>query len=233
MDIVLRINEQTAGRDRIVRLLQYGSRACWYYGQNVTSTKYSTDILRSLEYTFSSFRKLLRLGRFLDSLYTALKTMKYPDVTVRVTLTLSKIANALFLLADHIIWLSRVGILRVDLEKWNKIANKYWLMTIVMNLVRDVYEILKILEREGKNILKKQTFLPKCNSAKRYYEWNCLKNHPDVIIDTVKNGCDLFIPLTALGFTKFSPGTTGILGTISSAVALYTMMYPLYKIVPS
>ena len=57
MDTVLKLNEQTAGRDRIVRLMQYGSRAYWYYAQNVRTTQHSAEILRSLEYTFSSFRK--------------------------------------------------------------------------------------------------------------------------------------------------------------------------------
>ncbi|XP_034170819.1 peroxisomal biogenesis factor 11ab isoform X2 [Osmia lignaria lignaria] len=77
MDIVLKLNEQTVGRDKIIRLLQYGSRAYWYYAQNTRSTQHSAEVLRSLEYTFSSFRKLLRLGRCLDSLYSALKITSF------------------------------------------------------------------------------------------------------------------------------------------------------------
>lgn len=195
------------------RLLQYGSRAYWYYAQNGQSTRFSAEILRSLEFTFSSFRKciqlfnnisllltnfmsyisyfflVLRLGRCLDSLYSALKMMKYPDPTVKITLIMAKIANALYLLADHFIWVGRVGILKVNLEKWNRVANKYWLITIIMSLMRDIYEIVKILKHE-KNIFK------------QYQIVSCLRNHKEVMMDTVKNGCDLFIPLTALGITK-------------------------------
>ena len=233
MDIVLKLNEQTVGRDKIIRLLQYGSRAYWYYAQNTRSTQHSAEVLRSLEYTFSSFRKLLRLGRCLDSLYSALKVMKYPDLAVRVTLTLSKISNALFLLADHIIWIGRVGLLRVNIEKWSKIANKYWLMSIIMNLIRDIYEIITIIEHdEGKNVLmRKPNFSP--DMWKQYKLLFHLKNHKDIAMDAIKNGCDLFIPLTALGFTKFSPGTIGIFGVISSIVGLYTLIYPLYKLTPA
>ncbi|XP_076176498.1 peroxisomal biogenesis factor 11ab [Ptiloglossa arizonensis] len=231
MDIILKLNEQTVGRDRIIRLLQYGSRAYWYYAQNTRTTQHSAEILRSLEYTFSSFRKLLRLGRCLDSLYSASKLMKYPDVGIRVTLILSKIANALFLLADHIIWIGRVGLLRINIEKWSKVANKYWLMSIIMNLTRDIYEIIKILEREGKDILLKTPKL--VDTWKQYQMLLHLRNHKDVVMDMIKNGCDLFIPLTALGFTKFSPGTIGIFGVISSVVGLYTLIYPLYKLTPS
>ncbi|XP_018056678.1 PREDICTED: peroxisomal membrane protein 11B [Atta colombica] len=219
MDIFVKLNEQTAGRDKLIRLLQYGSRAYWYYAQNVHSTRYSAEILRSLEFTFSSFRKLLRFGRCLDSVYSALKMMKYPDPIVRITLTMAKMANALYLLADHFIWIGRVGILRVDLEKWNKVANKYWLLTIVMSLIRDIYEIIKILEHK-KNVFK------------QYYILSCLKNHKEITMDTVKNGCDLFIPLTALGVTKCTPGTIGLLGMISSLIGLYTIIDPLYKSSP-
>ncbi|GAB1861926.1 Peroxisomal membrane protein 11B [Camponotus japonicus] len=220
MDIIVKLNEQTAGRDKIIRLLQYGSRTYWYYAQNAQSTRFSAEILRSLEFTFSSFRKLLRLGRCIDSLYLALKMMKYPDPTVKITLIMAKIANALYLLADHFIWVGRVGILRVNLEKWNKIANKYWLITIIMNLIRDIYEIAKIFKHE-KSIFK------------QYQIVSCLKSHKKVVMDTVKNGCDLFIPLTALGITKCTPGTVGLLGVISSFIGLCTIINPLYKLTPS
>lgn len=234
MDIVIKLNEQTVGRDKIIRLLQYGSRAYWYYAQNGHSSKHRAEILRSLEYTFSSFRKLLRLGRFLDSLYSALKMMNYPDLTIRVTLTMAKIANALFLFADHIIWVGRVGVLRVNLEKWNKVANKYWLLTIIMNLTRDIYEILKILEQEGKDILtRKKRFSSRYDTLGKYETLLLLKNHKEVVMDVVKNSCDLFIPLTALGFTKFTPGAIGMFGVISSVIGIYTLIYPLYKLTPS
>ncbi|XP_012278187.1 peroxisomal membrane protein 11 homolog isoform X2 [Orussus abietinus] len=82
MDIIIKLNDQTVGRDKMIRLLQYGVRACWYYAQSRESTCHSIDILKSLEYTFSSFRKLLRLGRFLDALYSAINLMKYPDLYV-------------------------------------------------------------------------------------------------------------------------------------------------------
>lgn len=158
--------------------------------------------------------------------------MKYPEVTIRVTLTLSKIANALFLLADHIIWIGRVGLLRVNIKKWSKIANKYWLMNIIMNLTRDIYEIIKIFENEGKDVLIRT---PKFSSNlwRQYELLYHLKNHKNIVIDTIKNGCDMFIPLTALGFTKLTPGTIGILGMISSIVSIYTLIYPLYKLTPA
>ncbi|XP_017891446.1 peroxisomal membrane protein 11B [Ceratina calcarata] len=227
MDIIVKLNEQSAGRDKIIRLLQYGSRAYWYYAQNIHCTQHSAEVLRSLEYTFSSFRKLLRLGRCLDSLYSALKVMKYPDVVIKITLAISKIAHALFLLADHIIWIGRVGLYRVNIEKWSKVANKYWLMSVIMNLIRDIYEITKILEHHNKT----QKLFPRI--LKQYELLYNLRDHKDIVLDTIRNGCDLFIPLTALGYTNFAPGTIGIFGMVSSILGLYTLIHPLYKLTPA
>nr|XP_031834609.1 peroxisomal membrane protein 11B isoform X2 [Nomia melanderi] len=225
-------DEKILGRDRLIRLLQYGSRAYWYYAQNVHTMQHSAEILRSLEYTLSSFRKLLRLGRCLDTLYKALEMTKYPEGALRIILVASKIANALYLLADHIIWIGRVGLYKVNIEKWSKSANKYWLINVVLNLTRDVYEIINILEcKERDALLYASKF-----SFKTWKQRDLLfplSNRKDVVMDTMKNVCDLFIPLTALGYTKLTPGMIGVLGIVSSFIGLYTIIHPLYKLTPS
>ncbi|XP_033337924.2 peroxisomal biogenesis factor 11ab [Megalopta genalis] len=232
MEKIIKLNEQTAGRDRLVRLLQYGSRTYWYYAQNIGVTQHSAEVIRSLEYTLSSFRKLLRLGRCLDSIHAGLKIMKHPDTVLRVILVASKIANALFLFTDHIIWIGRVGLHKVNIEKWTKTSNKCWLLSIIMNLIRDIHEIVKILGHEGKNAFLNTSKIS-LNTWKQYEMFIPIRNHKEVVMDTVKNGCDLLIPLTALGYTKLTPGTIGLCGVISSLVGLYTIVYPLYKLTPS
>ncbi|XP_032683446.1 peroxisomal membrane protein 11B isoform X2 [Odontomachus brunneus] len=227
MDIVIKLNNQTAGRDRLIRLLQYGCRASSYYAENTHCTK-QVEILKSLEFTFSSFRRLLRFGRCLDSLYQALEMTKYSELVVRITLTMAKLTNAMYLLADHLIWIGRMGIMQVNLTKWNRAANRYWLVSIIMNLARDTYEIVKIFEQE-----RVCSRMQSCNTLKWNYIPFCLKLHKTVVLDTIKNGCDLFIPLTALGHVKCTSGTVGIFGIISSLIGLYTIIDPYSKICPS
>ncbi|XP_043280414.1 peroxisomal membrane protein 11B [Venturia canescens] len=228
MDLIVQLNNQTAGRDKIIRLLQYCARAGWYYSRSNAS--HSSDILKSLEYTFSSFRKLLHFGRCLDSLYGVLNVMQHPDVAIRITMTLSRITNALFLLADHIIWLGRAGVTRVNLEKWTSISHRYWLLSILMNLTRDLYEISIIFQKFNSSQVSRF-----CSRSRyiNFYDRKALAiltSRRDLLLDTIRNSCDLFIPLSALGYTKLSPGTVGLLGVISSAVGIYCLAYPLFKL---
>ncbi|XP_071440356.1 peroxisomal membrane protein 11B [Hetaerina americana] len=242
MDIIVSLNNQTAGRDKIARILQYGSKATWHYLQDRPLSRRSVEQLQSLEYTFGSFRRLLRLGRFLDSLYSALSSIHHADVIVRITLTLSKISSALFLLADHMLWFGRTGLIDVDSPRWSRLSYKYWLYSLTMNLLRDVYEIWRGLSRQvDKRSLRlgnpSRSYQCRIDSAcpisavKMIFAF--LSDHQDIAVDTVKNACDLLIPLTALGYTSFSPGVVGVLGVISSIAAILALIDPTKKLSPS
>lgn len=193
---------------------------------------------------------VLRFGKCIDMLYAAQRTIHHTNVTLRLTLTLSKIASALFLYADHIVWLSRTGLGKsIDAKKWNDKANKYWFVSIVMNLCRDIYELSRLIDRTlnasngrskqtinrwlfdtNANIstLSKQDFKTASHQAYQY-----IYENRAIFIDTVKNACDVFIPLTALGYTNLKPRTVGMLGVISSIAAIMVLIQPAAKLQPS
>lgn len=170
----------------------------------------------------------------MESLYAALPLFQEENTAVRYTVTLSKIANSLFLFADHILWLGRADLCSIDTEKWSRISNKYWLYSITMSLVRDFYEISRIVQ------CKKHSIVPG-NGINNFNDVikvltrviSIVQSNQNVVIDTVKNGCDFFIPLTALGHTKLSPGTIGLLGAISSIAGLLVLLDPQKKLSPS
>lgn len=180
---------------------------------------------------------VLRLGRCIDICYTALDSMNLEDPFLRLTLTVSKLAHGLYLYADHIVWLTKSGFLKTDSDSWNKTANRFWLLSIIVNLARDIYEILHVLDLNKSTFLKPSELLT--SSARTFNLSSSLKHlhafvncHKDIFIDSLKNSCDLFIPLTALGFTKLSPSAVGTLGAISSLAALVTIVKPITKLVP-
>ncbi|XP_041984437.1 peroxisomal membrane protein 11B [Aricia agestis] len=237
MDIIIKVNNQSNGRDKLARLIQYTSRLVWHQLESRHANKYSVDRIKSLENTFSTFRKVLRLGRCVDIFYIALNTMSIDDPIIRTSMTLSKVAHGLFLFADHIVWLTKSGFLKTDADSWNTTAYKFWLLSIIANLVRDVYEIMHILDINSSKLLRPSYLL---NNALKTDFYTRLKHmqtflncHQDVFIDTLKNSCDIFIPLTALGFTRFSPSAVGAFGAISSIAALATIVKPLHKLASS
>lgn len=177
---------------------------------------------------------VLRFGRFWESLYAALPNFREENSTLRYTIILSKIANSLFLLADHILWLGRADLCTISTEKWSRISNKYWLYSITMNVVRDFYELFNIIKNH-KDLILPKSGINSLNDivAVMTRTGMILKNNQEILIDTIKNGCDFFIPLTSLGHIKLSPGTVGMLGTISSIAGLLVVLDPKKKLVPS
>ncbi|KAK3865359.1 hypothetical protein Pcinc_029028 [Petrolisthes cinctipes] len=151
MDTWIKLNASTTGKDKLFRLVQYLSRLLWYRLESRKHLRDTVDRLRVLEASISTFRKLLRLGKSLEVVYGALRTLHLPDLVLRTSLTLSRIYQAFFLLADHIIWLGRAGLCEIDRDKWGRLSNRFWLGSIICNLFRDGYEILQLLQKKMKH----------------------------------------------------------------------------------
>ena len=57
--------------------------------------------------------------------------------------TLGRIANAMYLLGDHIVWLHRNNLVQMkDIKGWERFSNKSWLYSIILNLITD-YRAIK------------------------------------------------------------------------------------------
>ena len=169
--------------------------------------------------------------------------MHLPDPTLRLSLTFSRIASSLYLLCDHMVWIGRVGLVNVDKSRWSQLSDKFWLYSITMNLMRDVYEIMNLLKLNGySNSGPKHYFghssridvIPittSDNQMLRSINW--LIKHKNICIDTLKNFCDLWIPMTSLGHTKLSPQTIALLGMLSSTIAILQIFNYSYRLSPS
>ncbi|KAL3249997.1 hypothetical protein MRX96_055611 [Rhipicephalus microplus] len=201
---ISKFNAQTAGRDKLFRLLQYSSRF------------------------LCSGRRLLRLGRFLDALHGATRTISLPDVSLRLSLTMARIGNAFYILTDNLVWLHQVGLLTLQRDTWSRTSNKFWLLAIVAALIRDLTELYQILPlllaapSKGANLRTSLRML-----------WVSASFHKALLLDLVKNVADLWIPYTALGHAKLEPGTIGLLGVISSAAAILPMLDSTFSLSPA
>lgn len=185
---------------------------------------------------------MLRFGKSLEVFHGALKSIHLSDAWLAFTLTVNKICSSIFLLTDHIIWLSRSGLIKdIDTNKWQQRSNKYWVISLVMSIVRDVYEINRVVASFSsyKNLstciassvvsIRSPKDVSVCVSS----VCDFLVTYRHLTIDTIKNCCDIFIPLNGMGYTKLSPRVIGLLGMISSIAGLIVILNPQCKLTPS
>lgn len=167
------------------------------------------------------------------------QTINLPDPVLRITLTFSRIASSLFILTDNIIWMQNIGLINVDKAKWVKISSKLWLYSILMNLVRDLYEIKRIAAQQDRHESSCYGF-QRLNSGPRsnlppeivaIRQW--LMSHKSVSVDTLKNACDVWIPLSTLGHVNLSPTSVGLLGCVSSTAAILQIIDYSSRLSPS
>ena len=177
-------------------------------------------------------------------------------------ITTSNLIFAFYTFMDNLLWLNSVGVLNLKEKaiKINKISDRCWLISSVLSLVRDLYELMHAIKSEDemikiiKNDSANRYMLNESSGAytsaitqrKKSYSTRKMiftflfkvklvcrnkKNHP-LLLDTVKNTFDLLIPLSALEIIKLSPGVLGLFGFISSIISLFVVWDSNFKLVP-
>ncbi|NXL88503.1 PX11A protein, partial [Alectura lathami] len=199
--------------------------------------------LKQLESSMSSGRKMFRLGNVVHALVAARKTTELPDAVPRVCLTASNLTRALYFVCDTVLWLRSAGLQPdIDKAKWQNWATKCYYFSLLMNLARDWYEISWRLEQAlQEEKTKKSCFWDEQNQQPNYSKcdglhgflpllFQVLRSHPPLLLDMVKNLCDLSGPLDTLGIYRTNPGVIGFCGLLSSLVGILTLVSPHLKL---
>uniref|UniRef100_A0A182SK26 SAM domain-containing protein n=1 Tax=Anopheles maculatus TaxID=74869 RepID=A0A182SK26_9DIPT len=173
---------------------------------------------------------LLRFGKGFEVLFSAAGSaaqfnqtaagLKSNGLYDHFFITLGKFASGLFLLADHVVWLSRAGISKgINTTKWVDRSNRFWLISILFNLCRDVQELYRQFVYYSRSNVR--------NLRRTMYAF--YRENKPLLVDTIKNACDVFIPLNALGIVPVSNKTIGMVGAVSSIMGLLPLLYPRLK----
>ncbi|NXH70522.1 PX11B protein, partial [Hydrobates tethys] len=154
--------------------------------------------------------------------------------------------RAMYFACDNVLWAGKTGLVPgVEQEKWGQRAFRYYLFALIVNLSRDAYEIRILMEREagGKRAkgnenehqLRADNGLQQLGLKLQIHLRlliHVLRNNPPLLLDVVKNTCDLFIPLDKLGLYKTNPGFVGLCGLTSSVLSILTILHPWLKLKP-
>nr|XP_046164040.1 peroxisomal membrane protein 11A [Oncorhynchus gorbuscha] len=246
MESFVKFTNQSQGRDRIFRTTQYACALVKYLLRNNSARKELVVKLQSLESNMSSGRKLLRLGNTVNSIDAAKRTLQLSDPVLRLCLTVANLNRALYFICDNVLWARNVGLVPgIDKERWSLNASCCYFLSLVMSLTRDVYVITQTMVQRTRDrqFQKKMdqhlndnpdvaTVIVPQLDAFLFLLFESLKSHPSVTLDTLKNICDIFIPLDRLGVYRSNPGVVGFCGLISSLLGIVSVLHPSLKIQP-
>jgi peroxin-11B len=167
----------------------------------------------------------MRLGRFVDSLKTVLESFHIRNKRIGTLFGLIGVCQGLFMLFDNILLLNRFKILHLsNPQRLQQYLNQVWLLWISLALTRDYYEIqasFAIGQHHQYQQNQDRSLIRRANIF-----W---ANKP-LVIDTIKNLCDLYLPLSNLNIVRPNTGLQGLAGTISSVLGLLQIWDKSYQL---
>lgn len=187
--------------------------------------------LRELEQYFVSCRRLLSFARCTDQLYSAIRSMQINDPILRTTLSTSKFWLSFQMFADHVLWLHQMGILKVEREPWLDRANKFWLYSISVNLLRDFYELICVVQ--AKRSRSKDNLDSELKNFKLSTPIKWIKANPKLSCDLIKNSCDFIIPYSAVNKMKLNPSIIALLGIVSTTCGILQVYDREFRLSPN
>lgn len=109
---------------------------------------------------------------------------------------------------------------------------RYYLFVLILNLTRDMYELHLLVEREERSLTSKSSS-PSSQLGRRVrLVAAVLRSNPPLLLDLLKNSCDIFIPLERLGLYPTGRGFVGACGLASSVLSIVTLVHPWLKLKP-
>ena len=177
--------------------------------------------------TAAWYDRLLRDVRYVQD---ALASFAVADPLERTASALKGCSLALWLLCDHIQWLSRAGYVRLQpttLKTIDAYHSQAWFSGLLFAAVLALYRLQQLVKQEQQLVeaaggplhnnnattqLQRQLAAIQLRKAKH-------------IVDVLKNGTDLVIPAARLGWIDASQQTVGLAGTVTSLIGIW-QTYP-------
>ncbi|KAM8884275.1 peroxisomal membrane protein 11B isoform 1-T1 [Synchiropus picturatus] len=243
MDSWVRFNTQSQAKERLFRAAQYGCTLLGHMLQRSGPASELYTTVRQLEAHLSLTRKVVRLGNSVEALEAAKRAVHLSDSVLRLCVTISHLNRAMYFACDNVLWAGKVGLApKLDHNKWSQRSFRYYLFALILNLTRDFYELSHLMENQSRQVATKSpapsddntspVVLPACLRLRLHQLVTVLYSNPPLLLDLLKNTCDIFIPLHRLGIYSTGPGFVGACGLTSSLLSILTMVHPWLKLKP-
>ncbi|KAM3131227.1 hypothetical protein pb186bvf_016685 [Paramecium bursaria] len=146
---------KTEGRDKITKVIQYGSRLIMYNLQKNKNEELANKF-KALFQVARDSRKIFRLGKTLNEIQTILTSINKGDqgnIIAYFIGILQRAWFALYWVFDNIQILSTIKFINGDPKKAAKIAATFWLLALLTGLL-DSLRILRVNQIKQQNLTK-------------------------------------------------------------------------------
>eukprot|EP00127_Corallochytrium_limacisporum_P002528 Clim_evm85s128 gene=Clim_evmTU85s128 len=222
-------NNKTAGRDKAYRLVTFGAKAIAYYMEQYSpESKDTIQRMKKLSEAVQLSRRLFRIGKPIDFAVSCAKAND-GDPMLRALKQGNSVGMGIWLIYDHILWATKVGLYKGDAADAAKKSSYAWVFGLLCGIFKNLH-IMHLNQEKLTALL--QGNRPSTQEELDTYNKN-LAHYRDVqfkeILDLVKNVLDLGIPLTTLQYVSFTSGRVGLIGVITSIIGWY-QIWPAPKV---
>ncbi|MCJ1357389.1 MAG: Peroxisomal membrane protein PMP27 [Icmadophila ericetorum] len=231
----LRFVATTAGRDKLLRTLQYFSRFYAWYLLRTNAPSRLIVPWEAIKKQFGLSRKLLRVGKNVEHLKAAAVAAdaKGMDPVLKYCAVGRQLGYGTYLSVDMITYLDAAGIRPSPAAKrLQQEAYKAWLAGIACNTIAGFYTLWQLRQTEqnldissGEKAVeskKLQRYSYLETAKKRTIVNNVYRERNATNLQLISDLCDLTVPMTALGYVTLDDGIVGLAGTLSSLIGLWT-----------
>ncbi|CCU76050.1 peroxisomal biogenesis factor (PEX11) [Blumeria hordei DH14] len=207
----------TAGRDKLLRTIQYFARFyAWYLFRKNRSP---SDIapFEAIKKQFGLARKLMRVGKNIEHFKAAsiAADAKNLDPIIKYCAIGRQLGYAGYLTLDSLTYLDVAGIRKSSFtQALQREANRCWMLGLLFSTVSSTYNLYSLKQQER--------HLDKKNLEGLYTIKKIENKRFTTKLQLISDLCDLTIPTSAIGLTSFEDGTVGLAGTISSLIGVYS-----------
>jgi peroxin-11B len=167
----------------------------------------------------------MRLGRFVDYLKSVLESFHIRNKRIGTLFGLIAVCQGIYMLLDNLLLLHRFKIIHLsNPQNLQHYIYQVWLLWLSFALTRDYYEIQASFAVGQNHHYQQKQDRSLIRRANLFWA-----NKP-LVIDTVKNLCDLYIPLSNLNIVRANTGLQGLAGTISSVLGLLQLWDKSYQL---
>ncbi|CAD8111729.1 unnamed protein product [Paramecium primaurelia] len=223
LDSTVKWFNKTEGRDKICKVMQYGSRFLMWHLKTNSGNEQLSNQFKNLFQSTRDARKLFRLAKSLNELQTIIDKLGQncktsQEQVARALNILTRIWFLLYWVYDNLSVLSSIKFTTSDPKPLQKKAMTFWFIAIITNLVDTIRQLVvnfQYIQQNKNNQSASQQIINKQNQNKTLY-LNLIKIFGDLM--PAGQGSEFFPKVFKI---NLNDGVIGLGGLISGAVAAY------------